>query len=227
MVGQTPATKRDKRIARREVNTATVPGSTLLQPQTAGLLFCCVCREENTTYRYEVVYRSTTTTTNNGVTIQQENFISQGSLTRRNALGLSGTSNNTVTRTLSPRSLDSVSDSSSGDDHEYYNFPPRHPRHGHLKWPVLPHGSPGDGTDQCVTLTEERLHLTYPDYPVHIPTTTLRRIIVNASPKKSKKVKRKTKARKDRTNLAALRGLDLENSAGFYECKLIIHTPER
>ena len=22
-------------------------------------------------------------------------------------------------------------------EHAYYNFPPRHPRHGHLRWPVL------------------------------------------------------------------------------------------
>lgn len=39
----------------------------------------------------------------------------------------------------------------------YYNFPVRHPRHGHLQWSLHP---------------DSQLP-TYPDYPVHIRTTTL------------------------------------------------------
>ena len=43
-------------------------------------------------------------------------------------------------------------------DSGYYNFPLRHPRHGHLQWVLKP-----------------ELGSTYPDYPVHIRTTTLAR----------------------------------------------------
>ena len=48
-------------------------------------------------------------------------------------------------------------------DNDYYNFPVRHPRHGHLQWACKPEtGS------------------TYPDYPVHIRTTTLARIFAKS-----------------------------------------------
>jgi hypothetical protein len=73
-------------------------------------------------------------------------------------------------------------------DHEYYNFPPRHPRHGHLKWPVYQ--------------TEDKdaaLCLSYPDYPVHIRTTTLKRNVVNGVSPKSKYV-RKKRLRKNKTS---------------------------
>lgn len=53
---------------------------------------------------------------------------------------------------------------SDDNDNDYYNFPLRHPRHGHLRWPVLTR-----------TLTRTLL-LHYPDYPVHLSTVTLKRL---------------------------------------------------
>jgi hypothetical protein len=119
-------------------------------PSGTGLLLCCVCHEQNTTYRYEVVYKDNekTLSFNNTTLYQNES------------------------------SLLKITDDSgieSTDDHEYYNFPPRHPRHGHLKWrpvytsilPLSPNKLEGLKTNCSVK--------TYPDYPVHIPTTTLRR----------------------------------------------------
>ena len=57
-------------------------------------------------------------------------------------------------------------------ENEYYNFPPRHPRHGHLKWPIW---------KPIVTSEESFVHesiciTTYPDYPVHLSTFTLKRV---------------------------------------------------
>lgn len=105
-----------------------------------GLLLCCVCDEQNTTYRYEVVYRSP---------------------------DVKGT-------------LFAIPDKNTlfDDDHAYYNFPPRHPRHGHLKWPVLDSAAVARSASpltQSTCVDEGSLCLTYPDYPVHIQTTTLPR----------------------------------------------------
>ena len=64
-------------------------------------------------------------------------------------------------------------------ENDYYNFPPRHPRHGHLKWPILrPLVTSSVPTEQsfesiCIT--------TYPDYPVHLPTFTLKRVLKNGA----------------------------------------------
>ena len=60
------------------------------------------------------------------------------------------------------------------DDHLYYNFPLRpHPRHGHLKKvPVFASLTTLDSRSN--TLTRKTVKL-YPDYPVHIPTFTLKR----------------------------------------------------
>ena len=70
------------------------------------------------------------------------------------------------------------------DSHEYYNFPPRHPRHGHLKWPIW---------RPLVTSEESLVHesiciTTYPDYPVHLPTFTLKRVasVIKNSAQKGK-----------------------------------------
>ena len=70
------------------------------------------------------------------------------------------------------------------DSHEYYNFPPRHPRHGHLKWPIW---------KPLVTSEESLVHesiciTTYPDYPVHLPTFTLKRVasVIKSSAQKGK-----------------------------------------
>ena len=57
-------------------------------------------------------------------------------------------------------------------ENDYYNFPPRHPRHGHLKWPIW---------KPIVTSEESFVHesiciTSYPDYPVHLSTFTLKRV---------------------------------------------------
>jgi hypothetical protein len=74
-------------------------------------------------------------------------------------------------------------DTAEGEN-DYYNFPPRHPRHGHLKWPILRPLVTTEPTEQsfesiCIT--------TYPDYPVHLPTFTLKRVIKNGASKGRKK----------------------------------------
>ena len=67
----------------------------------------------------------------------------------------------------------------TSEENDYYNFPPRHPRHGHLKWPIL--------RPLVTTVPEQSFEsiciTTYPDYPVHLPTFTLKRVIKNGSGK--------------------------------------------
>ena len=65
---------------------------------------------------------------------------------------------------------------------EYYNFPLKHPRHGHLnlKWPVSAvwrsnKGGREDSGEASTSVTSVT-SADYPDYPVHIPTFTLQRI---------------------------------------------------
>ena len=114
-----------------------------------GLFLCCVCHEQNTTYRYEVIYKDNDNTIpfNNTTLYTNENSLLQ------------------IT--------DDSGIHSSSDDHEYYNFPPRHPRHGHLNWkPVL--ASILSQQPSAKFKTDYSIK-TYPDYPVHIPTTTLRK----------------------------------------------------
>ena len=66
-------------------------------------------------------------------------------------------------------------------ENDYYNFPPRHPRHGHLKWPILrplvttSSSVPTEQSFESICIT------TYPDYPVHLPTFTLKRVLKNGA----------------------------------------------
>lgn len=119
-------------------------------------LLCCVCHEHNTTFRYEVIYKSGPNKLEN----DKNNVISQQ-----------------VTLTTSV-------DDDDDDSHDYYNFPPRHPRHGHLKWPIW---------RPLVTSEESLVHesiciTTYPDYPVHLPTFTLKRVasVIKSSAQKGR-----------------------------------------
>ena len=100
-----------------------MPGSPPPQLPAAPLL-CCICHDSNTTFRYEVVCRQQ----NQSLTILSSGPASPAK----------------------PAQEESVE---SEDSAQYYNFPARHPRHGHLCWSA-----------------------TYPDHPVHIPTLTLKRI---------------------------------------------------
>ena len=86
-------------------------------------LLCCICHDHNSSLRYEVVYRQA----DKSITI----------------LDISA----------SKEELQALTGDSVDSETEYYNFPAKHPRHGHLRWTS-----------------------TYPDYPVHIPTFTLSRI---------------------------------------------------
>ena len=144
-------------IENRESNTTTGGGT--------GLFLCCVCQEQNTTYRYEVVYKSK-------FEDKTLSFLSQNNLSEIEDSSL-----------LPVLSDDSGIHSSSNDnnededDHEYYNFPPRHPRHGHLRWkpvymPIFAIAS--KETKEIVRTTNNNIK-TYPDYPVHLQTTTLRK----------------------------------------------------
>ena len=73
----------------------------------------------------------------------------------------------------------------SDDSHEYYNFPPRHPRHGHLKWPIW---RPLTSHNTESLVHESICITTYPDYPVHLPTFTLKRVasVIKNSAKKGR-----------------------------------------
>ena len=61
----------------------------------------------------------------------------------------------------------------SQEEEPYYNFPPRHPSHGHLKWKGYQWYQP-----ELITDTNDK---EYPNYPIHIPTQTLRRIVEDCS----------------------------------------------
>lgn len=127
-------------------------------------LLCCVCHEHNTTFRYEVIYKSGPNL-NGG----------------KNAIALENDKNSNV---ISQQVTLTTSVEDTDDDHEYYNFPPRHPRHGHLKWPIW---------RPLVTSEESLVHesiciTTYPDYPVHLPTFTLKRVasVIKSSAQKGR-----------------------------------------
>ena len=119
-------------------------------------LLCCVCAEHNTTFRYEVIYKSTS-------------FANQSRKKGLSTKSPESVVQQQVTLTTSVEDLEEQTESS----HDYYNFPPRHPRHGHLKWPIW---------RPLVTPEESLIHesicitSTYPDYPVHLPTFTLKRV---------------------------------------------------
>ena len=104
-----------------------------------GFFLCCVCQEQNTTYRYEVLYKEN----NNNVSILNQSL------------------------TCSPTKV---------GENDYYNFPLRHPRHGHLKWDLA--------------ALNAKL---YPDYPVHIPTFTLKRSSLKKGMEQLRAICRNTK----------------------------------
>lgn len=106
----------------------------------AAPLLCCICSEKNTTFRYEVVYSQQ----NKSITLLDASHDEE----RECLTGPQG------------EVSQSISDNS---ENQYYNFPPRHPRHGHLSWPVS-------------LANTSALSITYPDHPIHIPTLTLKRI---------------------------------------------------
>ena len=105
-------------------------------------LLCCICDDKGgTNTRYEVVYKQA----NRSITI----------------LDISANKEELELLTGQAKRGPGGDWSVDSEVAEYYNFPAKHPRHGHLKWPVAHPVSP-------VT--------TYPDYPVHLPTVTLSRI---------------------------------------------------
>ena len=105
-------------------------------------LLCCLCDDPGSpSSRYEVVRQQA----NRSITI------------------LDISANKEELELLTGQTKPGPGDWSVDSETEYYNFPAKHPRHGHLKWPVAHPVSP-------VNLG------TYPDYPVHLPTVTLSRI---------------------------------------------------
>ena len=123
-------------------------------------MLCCVCHEHNTTFRYEVVYKSTS----GGLQPQKQSPSTVTDLVQQQV-------------TLTTSVEDTEDDSST---HEYYNFPPRHPRHGHLKWSVwrpLVTSTTSPFESEAESVVHESICITtYPDYPVHLPTFTLKRV---------------------------------------------------
>ncbi|CAB4058296.1 unnamed protein product [Lepeophtheirus salmonis] len=138
-----------------------------------GLFLCCVCHERNTVYSYEVVYRSSSGHPNGTGqsllhTLSEPNLQAL-CLTHQGEGGGTGTAGDSEREELLLR-CDSERDvgcNIDNDDHQYYNYPLRHPRHGHLKWPLF---------DFSTTTLPPLSSASYPDYPIHIPTTTLKRI---------------------------------------------------
>ena len=117
----------------------------------AAPLLCCICSEKNTTFRYEVVYSQQ----NKSITLLESTEEERQCLTHPESnLGASS----------------SLEEGSSLSENAYYNFPPRHPRHGHLSWPVW------TPTTSSTIANTSQLSITYPDHPIHIPTLTLRRL---------------------------------------------------
>ena len=125
----------------------TAPPSALEAPTP---LLCCICSEKNTTFRYEVVYSQQ----NKSITLLES---PRKDDEERQCLTHNGQNN-------------SLEESSSVSENQYYNFPPRHPRHGHLSWPVW------TPTSSNIQANTSQLSITYPDHPIHIPTLTLRRL---------------------------------------------------
>ena len=87
-----------------------------------------------------------------------------------------------MTRAEELRPLTEDSSEQETAEAEYYNFPLKHPRHGHLnlKWPVSAVWRPNKGgredSGEASTSVTSVTSADYPDYPVHIPTFTLQRI---------------------------------------------------
>lgn len=141
---------------------------------SGGFFLCCVCHEQNTTYRYEVIYEQKNLQINNNK--GQKAVAGPASNNSSNLLALTHQTTDGV-----DSGIHSATEGDSSDDHDYYNFPPRHPRHGHLKWsPVsatlLRSTALANKHNPNLTLNDNFITVkTYPDYPVHIPTFTLKR----------------------------------------------------
>jgi hypothetical protein len=155
------------------------------RPPHGGLLLCCVCHEHNTTFRYEVVYKagdSISTLTfqpPNGLVALPPGHPARCPSARITELTDDGQEIQDVPKIAHNPPVSAVSPAgtvslfSDDQSHEYYNFPPRHPRHGHLKWPVW---TPNPSPTPNGSLSQPSFIATYPDYPIHIPTVTLKRI---------------------------------------------------
>ena len=127
-------------------------------PEAVTRLLCCVCQDQNTTFRYEVVYK------------QADRSITILDLTPANREELRGLTEDSDAR---PESFEDSSETAC-----YYNFPPQHPRHGHLRWPVWRPAQSSRAPEES-TVTSSSLvssSASYPDHPIHIPTFTLQRI---------------------------------------------------
>ena len=141
-------------------------------------LLCCVCHEHNATFRYEVIYKS-------GPNLLHKSPIKTNNSEKKQLVAPPGASENSLVQQQVTLTTSLEDESSSNSEHEYYNFPPRHPRHGHLKWPIW---------RPLVTSEESLVHesiciTTYPDYPVHLPTFTLKRVasVIKTSAQKGRK----------------------------------------
>ena len=171
-----------------------VPFFETRQPQQIGPkkdgLLCCVCHEHNTTFKYEVVYKTASSLSTLTLRPQATPIAIQHVNNNQKQIAqitkLTNEDTNTPyscikhtsdifssynCQTIS--SVERVSLFFNDHSHDYYNFPPRHPRHGHLKWPVwtpIPSPIPNVSLAQSVCVD------TYPDYPIHIPTVTLKRL---------------------------------------------------
>lgn len=220
---------------RHVVNRGVGPRSLLQTQPGGGLLLCCVCQEQSTTYRYEVVYKASHHHLH-GTSPQQVNGLCVTQLPNNPAIALNGNKPTSGQQQLKlkprpqsalgivrPRpAADGCDDS---NEHAYYNFPPRHPRHGHLKWPVWnPRASVAGG---------ETLSLTYPDYPVHIPTTTLKRVtLAERKNKKSgiskqsetKKVPEEAKSEEEKETVTKKEGRLIQNQCMTFESAVRLRT---
>ena len=126
------------------------------QRRQEALLLCCVCEDKNSTYRYEVVYRSPAAAAADG---------GGKAGTGLTLLPVYATINKKNKRA-------NVDDDDDSEDHAYYNFPPRHPRHGHLRWPVLrPDSSAAirDGVCRHVFLVESSTG--FPDRKIELSSS--------------------------------------------------------
>ena len=130
------------------------------QRRQEALLLCCVCEDKNSTYRYEVVYRSPA-----------------AAAAAADGGGKAGTGLTllpvyaTINKKNKRANVDDDDDDDS-EDHAYYNFPPRHPRHGHLRWPVLrPDSSAAirDGVCRHVFLVESSTG--FPDRKIELSSS--------------------------------------------------------
>ena len=210
-----PHVPRERNI--RDLTTAKAPRGLLLQNHH---FLCCVCQEQNTTYRYEVVYRAGDHIKSTGINVlpspvtvkqnHQADFeVEQISHIYYNcpAPDLSQvTSLRQLTQSAPPEvatgspvwsnlSSDLNDCRSWESENAYYNFPPRYPLSGHLCWPQWSSTTKTTtGRPNSVTPSDRYSCLSYPNYPIHIPTVTLSRLVI----KKRKETKLLQQQKKSR-----------------------------